>query len=119
MAVSRQQQIELVLLLVIVFVSDIILGQYDQWGYGYQEFPPNQQNPYNIYGQQVLYNIPNPGDKDYRTFVYKGRRYGQQNNYYYGTPGDPRIRGQDDRFSYDRVSFYFNFNGFYANFKGQ
>lgn len=99
MAPTRQQQIELVLLLVIVFVSDIILGQYDQYEYG--QYQPNQ---YNIYGQQLPYNIPNPGDKDYRTFIYKGRRYGQQNNYYYGVPGDSRIRGQDERFSYDRVS---------------
>ncbi|XP_060515824.1 neuroligin-like protein glit-1 isoform X2 [Cylas formicarius] len=102
MALPKQQQFELVLLLVIVFVSEIILGQYDQYGYQ-EQFPPNKQNPYNIYGQQNQpYNIPNPGDKDYRTFVYKGRRYGQQNNYYYGVPGDPRIRGQDERFFYDR-----------------
>lgn len=109
MAVCRQQQIELILLLVIVFVSDIILGQYDQWGYGYQQFSPNQQNTYR---QQFDYNIPNPGDKDYRTFIYKGRRYGQQNNYYYGSPGDPRIQGQDDRFVYDRVSFVSSFHIF-------
>ncbi|ENN74137.1 hypothetical protein HUJ04_012782 [Dendroctonus ponderosae] len=99
MAVPLQQEIAIVLLLVIVFVSEIILGQISQWGYS--QIPPNQQNPYNIYGPQT-YNIPNPGDKDYRTFVYKGRRYGQLNSYYEGTPGDPRIRGQDDRFSYDR-----------------
>ncbi|KAF7273692.1 hypothetical protein GWI33_013605 [Rhynchophorus ferrugineus] len=97
MAPTRQQQIELVLLLVIVFVSDIILGQYDQYEYGQY-----QHNQYNTYGEQLPYNIPNPGEKDYRTFIYKGRRYGQQNNYYYGIPGDSRIRGQDERFSYDR-----------------
>ncbi|XP_050314079.1 cholinesterase isoform X2 [Anthonomus grandis grandis] len=96
MAVSRQQQIELVLLLVIVFVSDIILGQYTQWGYGY---PPNQQNPYDVYGaQQGPYNIPNPGDKDYRTFVYKGRSYGLGNSYSQGIPGDPRLGNADPIF---------------------
>ncbi|XP_030746232.1 cholinesterase isoform X2 [Sitophilus oryzae] len=99
MAPTRQQQIELILLLVIVFVSDIILAQYDEYGgYRPKTYQTNQQSYYS--GSQ--YNIPNPGDKDYRTFVYKGRRYGQQNNYYYGVPGDPRIRGQDERFSYDR-----------------
>lgn len=109
MAVPRQQEIAIVLLLVVVFVSEIILGQISQWGYS--QIPPNQQNPYNIYGPQT-YNIPNPGDKDYRTFVYKGRRYGQLNSYYEGTPGDPRIRGQDDRFSYDRVRLYFILTAF-------
>ncbi|XP_066246935.1 cholinesterase isoform X1 [Euwallacea similis] len=103
MAVYRQQQIELVLLLVIVFVSDIILGQYNQWGYGYQQNPNPPLYPYSYQPQGPYgYNIPNPGDKDYRTYVYKGRRYGQQNDYYGGMPGDPRIRGQDDRFVYDR-----------------
>ncbi|RZC37209.1 neuroligin-4, Y-linked, partial [Asbolus verrucosus] len=42
-------------------------------------------------------------DRDYRTFVYKGRRYGQPNNYYNSRwrPGDPRIQGQDERYFYD------------------
>lgn len=82
-------------------LCELVYGQYNPYGYP----PPNQQNPYNVYGP-YLPQIPSPGDKDYRTYVYKGRRYGQQNNYYYGNgrPGDPRIQGQDEHFIYDRVS---------------
>lgn len=61
-----------------------------------------QQNiPYNTY------NIPSPGDRDYRTYTYNNRRYGQYlpNSYTGRTqPGDPNVAGQDVRFTYDRVS---------------
>lgn len=52
------------------------------------------------------YNVPNPGDRDYRTYVYNNRRYGQyQPNGYDGRyPGDPNLIGQDVRFRYDQVN---------------
>lgn len=91
----------------IVFVSDLTTGQYDQYSPYPTPFPPNKQNPYNEYGPRLPYSYQYPVDGDYRpTYLYKGRRYGQQNfeyNYSQGRPGDPRIRGQDERFSYDRV----------------
>lgn len=66
-----------------------------------------QQNiPYNTY------NIPSPGDRDYRTYTYNNRRYGQYlPNSYNGRqqPGDPNVAGQDVRFTYDRVSAEFCF----------
>nr|XP_023029317.1 cholinesterase [Leptinotarsa decemlineata] len=103
MAPPKQQQFQIVLLLLVIFVSDIILGQYDDYTRYPSGYPPNQQNPYNEYGPRLPYN---PGDRDYRTYIYKGRRYGQSpsTNYYnQGSPGDPRIRGQDERFTYDRA----------------
>ncbi|XP_018570116.1 neuroligin-4, Y-linked isoform X1 [Anoplophora glabripennis] len=90
----------------LIFVSDLTVGQYDQY-YPYPTpFPPNKQNPYNEYGPRLPYSYQNPIDGYTPTYLYKGRRYGQQNfdyNYSQGRPGDPRIRGQDERFSYDRA----------------
>lgn len=66
-----------------------------------------QNNPYNNYDP---YNPPNPGDRDYRTYTYNNRRYGQYSSNIFngrGQPGDPRLAGQDVRFTYDRVSSKF------------
>lgn len=98
MAVPNQFLFKLVIFLCGDFFL-FVLGQYDQYGRN----PYDQQNQYNPYNNP--YHIPNPGDRDYRTYVYKGRRYGQQSNYYNnrGRPGDPRIQGQDEHFFYDPV----------------
>ncbi|KAG5863947.1 hypothetical protein JTB14_034439, partial [Gonioctena quinquepunctata] len=77
--------------------------QYDDYTRYPGRYPPNQQNPYNEHGPHLPYN---PNEREYRTYIYKGRRYGQSlnTNYYnQGSPGDPRIRGQDERFTYDRA----------------
>lgn len=79
----------------VVLFLKIVSAQFDT-------YYPQQNIPYNTY------NIPNPGDRDYRTFTYNSRRYGQYlpNNYNGRTqPGDPNVAGQDVRFTYDRVSF--------------
>ena len=55
-----------------------------------------------------LFGIPQPGDSDYRTFVYNNRRYGQYQPNGYGYPGDPNRIGQDPRFRYDQVSKFIN-----------
>lgn len=109
MAPPIKGQLDFILLLVIVFLSEI-LGQYDDYPRYPTRYPQNVQNPYNEYGPQLPYNTYS--NNDYRaTYIYKGRRYGQNsniNNYDQGRPGDPRIRGQDERFTYDRVSFLIN-----------
>lgn len=61
------------------------------------------------YNRDGVYVPPNPGDRDYKTFTYNNRRYGQyQPNYYYGRnePLDPRRIGgvPIDRYPYDPVS---------------
>jgi neuroligin len=96
MAVVNELKFKLIVLLCSEFVC-YVLGQYQPYG----NVPYDQQNPYDQYNNP--YNIPNPGDRDYRTYVYKGRRYGQQSNYYNNRwrPGDPRIQGQDEHFFYD------------------
>lgn len=62
------------------------------------------------------YVPPNPGDRDYKTFTYNNRRYGQpQHTYYNGRGGylDPsRIGGvpPSDRHPYDPVRYkYYQF----------
>nr|WEQ60887.1 neuroligin [Phaedon brassicae] len=99
-----KQQFEIALLLIVTFSSDIISGQYDEYARYPSGYPPNKQNPYNEYGPRLPYG---PNDKDYRTtYFYKGRRYGQSFGSDYnnqGRLGDPRIRGQDERFTYDRA----------------
>lgn len=70
--------------------------QEGQFGAYYQ-----QNHPYN------RHHIPEPGDRDYRTYTFNNRRYGQYppyDHYSRGQPGDPRRVGQDVRFSYDPVS---------------
>lgn len=58
------------------------------------------------YGKDGVYVPPDPGDRDYKTFTYNNRRYGQyQPNYYYGRgePLDPRRIGgvpPGDRYPY-------------------
>jgi neuroligin len=96
MAVVNELKFKLIVLLCSEFVCYVV-GQYHPYG----NVPYDQQNPYDQYNNP--YNIPNPGDRDYRTYVYKGRRYGQQSNYYNNRwrPGDPRIQGQDEHFFYD------------------
>lgn len=52
------------------------------------------------YNRDGIYIPPNPGDRDYKTFTYNNRRYGQyQPHYYYGRgePIDPRRMGPHDR----------------------
>ncbi|CAH0562499.1 unnamed protein product [Brassicogethes aeneus] len=102
-----KQQIFVVPFVLLVFcdLSDFVggqqNGQYTQYNqYGYEA---NRQNPYNAYGPVNRPEVPDPGDRNYRTYTYKGRRYGQHNNYYYGqwSPGNP-IHGQDEKFYYDR-----------------
>lgn len=62
------------------------------------------------YNRDGVYVPPNPGDRDYKTFTYNNRRYGQyQPNYYYGRgePLDPRRIGGlpgDRGFPFDPVS---------------
>lgn len=73
---------------------------------GQQSFPGNyypQNNEYNVYDPYYQQNNP---ERDYSTYTYNSRRYGQyQPNYNgRGRPGDPRYPGEDVRFSYDRVS---------------
>lgn len=91
-----------------------VFGQYNQFGYpNYnQENPYSQNNPYpydngynNPYNNPNPYNIPNPGDRDYRTYLYKGRRYGQPPSFYNDKwrPGNPQIQGQDEHYFYDPV----------------
>lgn len=92
-----------------------VVGQYNQFGYpNYNQENPYSQNnnpyPYdngynNPYNNPNPYNIPNPGDRDYRTYVYKGRRYGQSPNIYNDRlrPGNPQIQGQDEHYFYDPV----------------
>lgn len=80
-----------------------------------------QIDPY--YTQQNVpydtYNIPSPGERDYRTYTYNNRRYGQHlPNGYNGRrqPGDPNVAGQDVRFTYDAVivvTLYCLLNCFY------
>nr|CAI5843480.1 unnamed protein product [Callosobruchus analis] len=97
MAPPKQQQFQIILLFVVIFVTNI-LAQYDPYSQYPRGFPPNQQNPYNEYGPQ----LPYPGYS--KTYLYKGRRFGQSSyGYDIGVPGDPRISGQDERFSYDRT----------------
>lgn len=101
MALKQQTNTPLILLfltsnLCIVSVS----GQADPYYGPYSQ----QNNPYNNYDP---YNPPNPGDRDYRTYTYNNRRYGQYSSNIFngrGQPGDPRLAGQDVRFTYDRVS---------------
>lgn len=84
----------LVPLLCLQIVSSQIAGGYY----------PQPNIPYNSY------NIPSPGDRDYRTYTYNDRRYGQYlpPNYNGRTqPGDPNVAGQDVRFTYDRVGNIF------------
>lgn len=74
-----------------------VKGQIDTSGAYYPQNPQYTYDPY---------NLPSPGDRDYRTYTYNSRRYGQYwpNNYNgRGQPGDPRFTGQDVRFTYDRV----------------
>lgn len=76
-----------------------VKGQIDTSGVYYPQNPQYTYDPY---------NLPSPGDRDYRTYTYNSRRYGQywpNNNNYNGRgqPGDPRFTGQDVRFTYDRV----------------
>lgn len=80
------------------------MGQYDPYSnynnYGYSE---SQQNPY-YGGYDPGPNYRNNFQNDYqKTFLYKGRRYGQNYfGYNQGVPGDPRIKGQEQGFTYDR-----------------
>ncbi|XP_049826299.1 neuroligin-4, Y-linked isoform X2 [Aethina tumida] len=105
MALVKHRKFLIILLWVFGELSFFVCGQqngqytqYNQFGY-----EPNKQNPYNAYGPPNRPVLPDPGDRDYRTYVFKGRRYGQNNNYNYGPwrVGDPRIQGQDPKFSYD------------------
>ncbi|XP_017782173.1 PREDICTED: neuroligin-4, Y-linked isoform X2 [Nicrophorus vespilloides] len=67
-----------------------------------QTYPDHYQQ-YNQYPQDNGY-WPN-ADRDHRTYIYHGRRYGQyQPNGYNGQerPGDPNRIGEDERFSYDQ-----------------
>lgn len=99
MAVKKQYK-NMFLVFCMVCVKNT-LGQYDPYN-NYNGYPPNQQNPYNIYGP----HLPHSNDPEYRkTYIYKGRRYGQNFNFDYKqvSPGDPRIQGQDTRFAYDRA----------------
>ncbi|XP_056646236.1 neuroligin-like protein glit-1 isoform X1 [Diorhabda sublineata] len=106
MAPPSRKEYEIIVTLLIIFLSDIVgLGQYDHYTSYSSGYPPNVQNPYNEYGPRLPYNPNNPFDNRV-TYVYKGRRYGQNynTNYYnQGRPGDPRIKGQDERFTYDRA----------------
>lgn len=97
-----KQQISKLPLLLLSLTYELCIvsvkGQLDPSGVYY---PQNNQYTYDPY------NVPNPGDRDYRTYTYNSRRYGQYwpNNYNgRGQPGDPRFAGQDVRFTYDRVS---------------
>lgn len=67
-------------------------------------YPPNQG--YNAYDPRYQQNNP---ERDYSTYTYNSRRYGQYPPNYNGRgrPGDPRYPGEDVRFSYDRVSLFF------------
>lgn len=81
------------LLLCATLCLQIVFAQIDT-------YYPQPSIPYNTY------NVPNPGDRDYRTYTYNSRRYGQYlpNSYSDRThPGDPNVAGQDVRFTYDRV----------------
>lgn len=113
MALVKHRKFLIILLWVFGELSFFVCGQqngqytqYNQFGY-----EPNKQNPYNAYGPPNRPVLPDPGDRDYRTYVFKGRRYGQNNNYNYGPwrVGDPRIQGQDPKFSYDPVSDGFRY----------
>lgn len=108
MAPRKQIEIWNTLVLFVIFQLTCVWAQYDQYGDNpYNRYRPNEQNPYNEYGPRIPHH-PNPGDRDYRTYIYKDRRYGQQSFYNYGDgrPGDPRILGQDERFIYDRQGNY-------------
>lgn len=63
------------------------------------------------YSRDGLYGPPNPGDRDYRTYTYNNRRYGQNLPGQNGLPGVPAYPGQpgyypnqDDRNRYSPVS---------------
>ncbi|XP_072401949.1 cholinesterase isoform X1 [Diabrotica undecimpunctata] len=104
MAPPYRKQYKIILLLLIFCLSDTG-GQYDEYtrySNGYQQNIPNS---FDEFGPRPPY-IPNNPEYDHSsTYLYKGRRYGQNynSNYYGQRPGDPRIRGQDERFSYDRA----------------
>ncbi|XP_065165136.1 neuroligin-2 isoform X3 [Atheta coriaria] len=108
MAFSRlrafnKQIIASAVLLLLLCVVITVAQDYGRERYPYPPNPPTyNRNPY-AYPHDP-YNRPDPGDRDYRTFFYNGRRYGQQatssNNREY--PGDPNRVGQDERFLYDQ-----------------
>uniref|UniRef100_A0A6P7GM80 Uncharacterized protein LOC114344365 n=1 Tax=Diabrotica virgifera virgifera TaxID=50390 RepID=A0A6P7GM80_DIAVI len=103
MAPPYRKQCKIILLLFIFYLSDTG-GQYDEYtrySNGYQQ---NLPNSYDEFGPRPPYIPNNPEYDQSSTYLYKGRRYGQNynSNYYGQRPGDPRIRGQDNRFSYDR-----------------
>ncbi|XP_044256720.1 neuroligin-4, Y-linked [Tribolium madens] len=99
MAVIDHLKFKLFIFLCSEFTCCVVLGQYRPNNVYGQHDDRNQFSQYNN-----PYHTPNPGDRDYRTYVYKGRRYGQQNNFYNNRwrPGDPRIQGQDEHFFYDQ-----------------
>lgn len=74
------------------------------------------------YNRDGVYVPPNPGDRDYKTFTYNDRRYGQyQPNYYYGRgePLDPRrIGGLPPDRGYDPVSKR-NYSGLFEHLLGK
>lgn len=79
-------------------------------GQNYQNVPYPQQYPYNYPYDPYNQNQPYPSDRNYMTYFYNDRRYGQQPNTYNnfnGYPGDPRFTGQDPRYTYDQVNFYY------------
>lgn len=111
MALEQQQRFQ-VLFIVFINYLCVIKGQYYPRDYShYNQY--DQYNPYDPYNQNSdpynrdPYNRDrDPFNRDYSTYTFNDRRYGQyQPNYYAGGhPGDPRYPGQDERFSYDRVS---------------
>lgn len=105
---QQQQQKQRFIVLFIFFLTNILFieGQY----YNNDYYSPNYQDVHNN-----QYNTYNGAYRDYSTYTLNDRRYGQyQPNYYAGgQPGNPRYPGQDERFSYDRVSpisFFFKIN---------
>lgn len=98
MALEQQQSFKVFFVFVINFLC-IIKGQY----YPNTYYPNDNQ-----YRQYNPYNPDNNPNREYSTYTFNNRRYGQyQPNYYGGgQPGDPRYPGQDERFSYDRVSIF-------------
>ncbi|KAB0801415.1 hypothetical protein PPYR_05769 [Photinus pyralis] len=95
MACGQQPQLFSLCLVLITYSDFYVTAQNGYYGPYYQQNKPNEN-----------YRPPEPGDRDYRTFVYKGRRYGQYqpNNFdWQGAPGDPQRVGQDARFRYDPV----------------
>ncbi|XP_022901163.1 cholinesterase isoform X2 [Onthophagus taurus] len=78
-----------------IFVCVLVLVKSQNYGNQYYGAPNPHLDP--------SYHIPNPGDKDYQTYIYNNRRYGQnQPHMYPGYPGNPNLSGQDPRFRYDR-----------------